>query len=388
GSLSARSPFVPSKGPEQSLSYGVGAGGSLIKNKSSFNLNIFGINAYETPNLNVALANGSRSEALRLRTPRENLYVNGQVDYALTLDQTLRFAYNLSQFTNKNLGTGGYEEPEHAYSVDNSVHNLRVQHFGPVGRRAFSRSRVQLFWSDSEAHSATDAVTIHVNDAFTSGGAQLSGGEHGRSLSLGSDLDYVRGKHSWRTGILLEGGWRRSDASSNYLGTYTFESLTKFLAGEPSNYTRRIGDPRLAYQTLQGGIYLQDDVRVTKNFTLSPGVRYEVQTHVRDSSNFGPRFGATWAPLKSGQTTLRASAGLLYDWLPSQTYEQALRVDGVHQQELNILNPSYPDPGDVGVVPRINRYVLGNDYRAPKITRISTGMDQTLLKVIRFAGTY
>ena len=31
-----------------------------------------------------------------MRTPRDNLFVNGQMDYALTLDQTLRFGYNLN----------------------------------------------------------------------------------------------------------------------------------------------------------------------------------------------------------------------------------------------------------------------------------------------------
>ena len=67
-------------------------------------------------------------------------------------------------------------------------------------------------------------------DAFTSGGAQLSGGDHSRTLQLGSDLDYVRGKHSLRTGSLLDGGWYRSDSSSNYLGTYTFNNLQAFRA--------------------------------------------------------------------------------------------------------------------------------------------------------------
>ena len=388
GSLSGRSPFVPVKGPEQNLNYGFGLGGSLIKNKSSFNLNVFGMNSYETPNLNVALTNGTQSEALRLKSPRDNLYVNGQVDYALTLDQTLRVAYNLTRFTNANLGVGGYDEPERAYSMQNRVHNVRVQHFGPLGRRAFWRSRAQLFWSDSDRQSATEAVTIRVNDAFTSGGAQVSGGEHGRTVNIGSDLDYVRGRHSLRTGVLLEGGWYRSNASSNYLGSYTFESLQAFLANQPSNYTRRIGDPNLSYQNFQGGIYAQDDIRLTKNLTMSPGVRYERQTHVHDNSDVGPRFGMTWAPFTGGQTTLRGSAGIFYDWLATGTYEQALRVDGFRQQELNILNPSFPDPSNVGIVPPVNRYLLGNDYRAPKITRVSVGIDQTLFKATRIAGTY
>ena len=57
-----------------------------------------------------------------------------------------------------------------------------------------------------------------------------------------------------------------------------------------------------------------------------------------------PRFGVTWAPFASGQTTLRSSWGLFYDWLPTNTYEQTLRVDGFRQQEMDIVNPAYPDP--------------------------------------------
>src|SRR5207245_10218099 len=146
------------------------------------------------------------------------------------------------------------------------------------------------------------------------------------------------------------------------------------------NYTRRLGDPNLSYGTVQAGFYLQDDIRPRKNLTLSPGVRYEVQTHVHDYHNLGPRFGATWAPFAGVQTTLRGSVGVFYDWLPNGTYEQALRVDGFRQQELNILDPSFPNPGDVGVVPPINRYLLDSGYRTPQTTRVSAGIDQGLLK--------
>jgi hypothetical protein len=388
GSLSGRSPFVPVKGPEGNVNFGFGMGGTLIKEKSSFNLNMFGVNSYETPNLNVALPNGTRSEALAIKAPRDNLFVNGQADYAVTLDQTLRFAYNLTRFTNNNLGVGGYDQVERAYSTENRTHNVRVQHFGPLGRRAFWRSRWQLFWSDSDTQSATEAPAIRVNDAFTSGGAQLSGGEHSRRFNVGSDLDYIRGRHSWRAGVLVDAGWHHSDASSNYFGTYTFDNLPAYLANQPSNYTRRFGDPNLAYRSLQAGLYIQDDIRPRKNLTFSPGVRYEVQTHVHDYHNVGPRLGTTWAPFAGGQTTLRGSVGLFYDWLPNATYEQALRVDGFRQQELNILNPAFPDPGTLGIVPPINRYLLPSRYRMPQTARTSAGIDQQLVKVIRVSGTY
>jgi hypothetical protein len=388
GSGSGRSPFVPVKGPEQNVNYGLGLGGTLIKDKSSFNLYVFGINSYETPNLNAALPSGTQAVALGLKTPRDNLYVNGQLDYALTLDQTLRVAYNLNRVTNTNVGVGGYDEPDRAYSTQNTVNNVRVQHFGPLGRRAVSRSRLQLFWSDANTTSATEAPTIRVLDAFTSGGAQLSGGDHSRTLQFGSDLDYVVGRHSLRTGLLLDGGWYRSNSSSNYLGTYTFDNLQAFLANQPSNYARRLGDPNIAYQNLQSGFYVQDDIRVRKNLTLSPGVRYEVQTHLSDYNNLGPRFGVTWAPFASGVTTLRGSAGIFYDWLATNTYQQSLQVDGFRQQELNIVDPSFPDPVNLGTVPPANRYLLGSGYRAPRTTRFSAGIEQGLGKLVRVVATY
>jgi Carboxypeptidase regulatory-like domain len=388
GSLSGRSPFVPAKGPEGNVNYGFGMGGTLVKNKSSFFVNAFGISAYDTPNLNAAVPGGTLAHALNMKAPRDNIFVNGQLDYAVTLDQTLRVGYNLTRATNDNLGVGGYDEPDRAYSRDNAVHALRVQHFGPVGRRAFWRSRVQLFTSDNDSRSVNETPTLRVLDAFTSGGAQRAGGDHSKSLNIASDFDYVLGRNSIRTGLVLDSMWYHSDATANYLGTYTFADLPSYEANQPINYSRRIGDPNIAYTNVQGGIYVQDDIRIRKNLTVTPGVRYELQTHVRNYGNIGPRFGVTWAPTAGGQTTLRASAGIFYDWLPASTYDQIVRVDGFRQQEINIVNPSYPDLPNAGVVPPVNRYVLDRAFATPRISRVSAGVDQALLKVTRVSVTY
>ncbi|HEX3646088.1 MAG TPA: TonB-dependent receptor, partial [Vicinamibacterales bacterium] len=205
---------------------------------------------------------------------------------------------------------------------------------------------------------------------------------------LASDLDYVRSIHSVRAGIVLAGGSYHTDDTANYLGTYTFESLAAFEAGTPQTFTRRIGDPNIDYFNLQAAGYLQDDIRVRKGLTLTPGLRYEVQTHLRDFSALGPRLGVTWAPFKNGKTTLRASAGVFTDWLNSGTYEQTLRVDGIRQQELDIVNPSYPDPGNVGVVPPINKYLLADDLQMARNVRLSSGIDYALNPFSRLGVSY
>jgi hypothetical protein len=383
GSMSGRSPFTSTKGPEQQRNFFLGLNGTLIPEKSSFSIFAFGATSYETPNINIVDGAGTRSEPLPLRSPRDNFNVNAQLDYALTLDHTLRFGYNSNLFDAENLGIGDYDVEERAYSTENRGHNIRAQHFGPLGRRAFTRSRLQVRWSDSESHSAVELPTVRVNEAFTRGGAQVGGGQRSFGFSFGSDLDYVRSIHSLRVGLIVDGGNVRADDTANYLGTYTFESLDAYLAGRPRSYTRRIGNPLIRYDTVQAGVYVQDDIKIRRNFTVSAGGRYEAQTHVDDYASVMPRVGFTWAPFRSGTTVVRSSWGIFYDWLQGGTYEQTLRVDGFRQRELDIRDPSYPTVpalDDIGLTLPVSRYVLSDGLQLPRTTRLSAGIDQRLPK--------
>ena len=76
------------------------------------------------------------------------------VDYAITKDQTLRVNYNQNDYTQHNLGVGGYDSPERAYNSEEHNHTLRVQEVGPLGRRAFVNTRLEFGWSDSANHRA------------------------------------------------------------------------------------------------------------------------------------------------------------------------------------------------------------------------------------------
>jgi hypothetical protein len=389
GSLSARSPFVTEKGPERQATVEGNIGGTLIKGKSSFALSIEGRDAFDTPLIYVALPNGGRrSELVPLRHPTKDWSVYGLVDYALTRDQTLRISYDQGRNSQGNLGVGGSDLIERAYSTESQDYEVRAQVVGPFGRRTFANSRLQLEWQNSDAISAIAARTVVVNGAFTSGGAQVAGGRHPRLFELASDVDHVRGLHTIRAGLLVTGGHYKSDTATNRLGTYTFSSVDAFNAGTPATYTQRIGDPLIEYFNAQTGVYVQDDIRVRKSLTLSPGVRYEIQTHLTDRGNIGPRMGATWAPFKSGRTTLRGSAGLFYNWLNANTYEQTLRVDGLRQRDLFIVNPAYPDPGSSGTITTANRYLLGPDVQMGRTRRVSGGIDQILNPKVRLNASF
>jgi hypothetical protein len=389
GALSARSPFVAEKGPERQERIEGNVGGTLVKGKSSFALSVGGRNGFDTPSVYVALPDGSqRSELLNLRRPADDWSVYGLVDYALTKNQTLRVSFDHGQSSQENLGVGGFDLAERAYSTTNHDNELRLQLVGPLGRRMFANTRLQLQEAASNSVSVTNARTIIVNGAFTSGGAQISGGRRPRTYEAASDVDYVRGMHTVRFGFLAAGGWYKSDNATNRLGTFTFSSLDAYNAATPDTYTQRIGDPVVSYFNAQTALYLQDDLRVSKGLTLSPGLRYEIQTHLSDRNNFGPRMGVTWAPFKSGRTTLRSSFGMFYNWLSAATYEQTLRVDGFRQRDLFIINPAYPEPGLGGTVSTTNRYLLGPDVQMGRVLRVSAGVDQTISQKLRFNASF
>ncbi len=88
-------------------------------------------------------------------------------------------------------------------------------------------------------------------------------------------LDYVVGRNSIRTGFVLDATRYRSDASSTYpLGRIRFDSLTAYEANQPSSYIQRISDPSIAYDNVQAGFYVQDDIRVRRTISITPGLRY------------------------------------------------------------------------------------------------------------------
>jgi len=377
--MDGRNPLVGQRGPAQSLNYGIGMNGTLISERASFHLNFSGTDSYSTPVQFAYTAAGAIKGNAPLRAPVDNKFYSGGFDYALTKDQVLRVSFNGSRFDRNNAGVGTRDLIERAYSTEDRSFGLYLQQNGPIGRRFVLNTRLSISGNDSTMKSVVEAPTIVVMEEFTSGGAQRRGGTHGRNYWLNSDLDYVRGIHSMRTGIEVQYSNYRTDSESNYLGTYVFENFAAFEAGRPRSYSRRLGDPRVKYSNVQAGFYIQDDIKVRKGLTVTGGVRYEAQTHVPDALNFAPRIGFTWAPFKSGKTTLRGSWGVFYDWLSTGIYSQTLQIDGFRQREVNLINPSFPDPGVIlGAAPPTNRYLLPDDFNMAYAQRLSAGIAQTI----------
>jgi hypothetical protein len=341
--LNARNAFQPEKTPEETQQYNLNLSGTLLKDRTSFSFAGGGTSGYDSANIFAAVPGAdTRTAWLRRPATRDNFTL--RIDHALSTSHLLRGSFQRNAATLDNLGVGAYDLKDRAYSNTARENLFRVSESGPLSRYWYAESRAQVRRAATFNVASVQAPTVRVLDAFTAGGAQQDGGREVTEIELATDIDYARRGHAIRVGGLVDGGSYTSNARSNYIGTFTFSSLADYDAARPSNYTRRLGDPFVAYSMWQAGLYAQDDWRVRKNLTLSGGVRQEFQTHLADHVNLGPRAGATWSPFRNGKTTVRAGGGIFYDWLDADVYEQTRRVDGVHQQDLVIVNPGYPDP--------------------------------------------
>jgi Carboxypeptidase regulatory-like domain len=386
--FSARPVFAPRRGPEQMRRFNFTLDGPLWKNHTSLFLSADGTNGYDSKTLVAALPEG-RFDDIALR-PSRKLNFSARIEHALDKTHAVRFEYQRNAGRQDNLGVGDFELFDRAYTLDQAEHILRVSESGVFAKRYLNEARAQLRLTERENVALSDEPAVQVLNAFTRGGAQTGGSRNARELELADNLDFSFGAHSMRAGLLFELGSYRSDEMTNANGTFIFAGLDEFRAGRPTTFSRRTGDPSLSFSRYQFAWYWQDDFRVRKNLMLSFGLRQEFQSNLADRSNLAPRFGLTWSPDKAGTVTVRAGAGLFYDWFEAGTYEQTLRVNGLRQSDLVVRDPGFPDPFSAGTATLLPPGRIQSDPRMqmPSIAMASVGVEARLLNRFRLNADY
>jgi hypothetical protein len=385
--LNARNAFAPEKADEQQQRYGFNLNGPLWKQHTSLALSVDGTTAFDARTIVAALPSGYYANSIR--RPVDALNVTARLEHALSKSQMFRAELQRNHTATDNLGVGDFDLPERGYKQTRRGQVLRASVSGALRKALYNELRLQWRGDDLLFAPASTAPAVLVLNAFDAGGAQLAGTRQSHVVAVTNDLDVAVGRHAIRTGVQLDAGRYRTDERRNTGGTFTFPDLDAYAAGRPTTFTRTVGDPLLSVVQAELGSYVQDDIRVRKDLTVSAGVRQEIQSHV-GGLHLAPRGGLAWSPFKSGKTTVRAGAGIFFDWLDAESYQQGVQLDGTHQQIEAVVNPGYPDPmlGGVAVALPPGRVQFARDLAQPQLAEAMAAVEQTLRGEVRVNTMY
>jgi hypothetical protein len=159
-----------------------------------------------------------------------------------------------------------------------------------------------------------------------------------RRTEIADNFTMIRGKHAMKFGVseLLRGN--HTESHTFMPGRFVFGSLQGDLLspalssidslqaatfGLPQFYQQSFGNPDYpGYTRPLTGFYWQDSFKMTSNFTLNFGLRYEIDSQYKPLNtyygDFGPRVSFAWDPFKDHKTVIRGGYGIFYGPVDAQ----------------------------------------------------------------------
>ena len=423
------------KPQSEQLQYGFALGGPIVRDKLHFFTSL-DTQDFETPKYtafnNFPDGREADFEALTglvwdeetsdYPTTNDAMVILLKLDWQLGDNHLASARYNYSDqegvnqtstFSNTGLSNNGLE----GNSFDSLVFTLN----SVVSEDAFNEAFVQYAFEERPRLANTTAIPEGNIDGFAAAWGQnnfLPNWLDEERIQLVDNFTYYLGDHSVKAGVNLD-FVSYDDGFPRYVGgTYawrTWEGSTGFLdGGTPRNYTQSFSDTdgAVVFDTDYYAFYAQDDWRATSNFTVTYGLRYDLQDNPTpqetnplwpdtgqiptDTDNWSARAGFAWDINGDGKQVVRGGLGRFYDNTPALLLANAQLSNGVRvvtyssNCEAGDPCPEWPNrwssPADVAAArpdifvvdpafenPETNRVSLG--YEAEVVTNLSLGVD-------------
>ncbi len=246
-----------------------------------------------------------------------------------------------------------------------------------------------------------------------------------RLVEVSDEISRVsrNGAHRFKLGGLFNQDVSETGSFNNALGTFTFNSLAEFEAGQASAFTRTVSNRDREARSLNGALYAGDSWRKSPKLQFTYGVRLETSAYPDApalnpaiDSVFGartdkfpsevhlsPRFGFTYnygsSETQRSLGSIRGGFGEFRGKAPSQLFASAADANGLSngQSQLVCVGSTVPaadwarfisDPANVPTScnganaqlanSRRNVTVFGEEFAAPRAWRASLGFNRRL----------
>jgi hypothetical protein len=418
--FNSRNPYSLTKPPYQQKFFGGNLSGRLTK-KSSFFVDAERRDIDEVSVVNALTLDSSFNVtpfSTSLLNPTTRTTVSPRIDYQLSANHTLVGRYTWTDTSRINEGVGVFSLPSRAYNMDSTEHTVQVTETAVLNTRAVNETRFQFIGRRNDQMGDNSQPTVQVLDAFTGGGSNIGlAYTHENRYELQNYTTLTANRHLIKFGARLRGVTQSDRSTQNYNGTFTFTSLEAYritllglangltmdqirhAGGGPSQFSLTAGNPLASVGQYDAALFVQDDWRVRPNFSLSLGLRYETQNHIGDHADFAPRFGFAWGvgrgsgPMRQPKTVIRGGFGMFYDRFSEDLTLQAIRLDGVRQQQYVVpfpnFYPVFPDPAELQAA-RLPQAVrrIDSSLRAPYVIQSAISVERQLPRNMSLALTY
>jgi hypothetical protein len=393
--FNSRNPYADNKADYVNRMFTANLGGPL-SHRASFLVNFYHSTINNTALINAVTLNPTTLAEIPIQssvlTPRADISGNARLDYQITPNQTFTGSYQYYLSNRDNNGIGAYSLVSREYNNEQTRHDVRLTETAVLNSNIVTETKFAFTQISTQQFGDNSVPGLNVAASFSAGSAQVGRASNlWRQYEFQSNTTVVHGAHSVKFGARIRYTGITDVSPSNFGGTFSFfgvsdapvlnannqvelgpnsqpltvpiTSLEQYrrtllfeglgyspaevqaMGGGASQFTIAAGNPMAQVGQTDAGLYVQDDWQVRPNFTVSLGMRYELQNTLSDHRDVGPRLGFAWSPGgKSGsppKTVIRVGAGMFYQRFSLNYILQADRFNGVTQTQFIVTNPDF-----------------------------------------------
>ncbi len=346
--FNADNALTNTKLPLTQAQYGASISGPIRKDRTFYFANFEQRELNQSGSITIAPANisainstlvadgykGSQIYTGLYSNPVHNTNFLAKLDHQFSTRDQFSLRYSLYDVASTNSrGAGALSATSAAAGLADNDESIAVSNIYTLSPRTVNETRGQFTRSILSAL-PNDPTGPAVSISGVASFGTLSGSPTGRldkMLELVDNFSHQAGAHAFRAGIDYLYNDLTITFPQSIHGSYAFSSLANFQKGIYSTFTQSFGTPVIAQTNPNTGFYVQDEWKLTPNFTINYGVRYDLQflkIIATDTNNLSPRAGFAWTPFRDRKTVLRGSYGIFYDRIPLRAVANALLSSG------------------------------------------------------------